>query len=57
MPEHRRPKVIVMTAIYRSELYRLEATIKYQADGYLRKPFKIEDLTQCIQSLLLDETQ
>lgn len=52
LPNSRRTKVIVMTAIYKSDNYRNEATRKFQADDYLQKPFHVEELMQKVNALL-----
>jgi CheY-like chemotaxis protein len=52
LPNNRRTKVIVMTAIYRSDSYRCEATQKFQADDYLKKPFHVEEIMKKVNALL-----
>jgi DNA-binding response OmpR family regulator len=46
------PKVIILTAIYTSMTYRLEAKFDYGADDYLKKPIEESELLSCIQKHL-----
>lgn len=44
--------VVMMTGVYKSVQYQVEAQLKYQADDFLVKPFKPEDLIAKIRRLL-----
>lgn len=44
--------VIMMTGVYKSVQYQVEAQLKYKADDFLVKPFKPEDLVAKILRLL-----
>lgn len=52
LPNYRRTKVIVMTAIYKDDSYRSEVTQKFCADGFLNKPFRVEQLMETVNKLL-----
>ena len=41
-----------MTGVYKSVQYQVEAHLKYQADDFLVKPFKPEDLIAKILRIL-----
>lgn len=44
--------VVMMTGVYKSVQYQVEAQLKYQADDFLVKPFKPEDLIAKILRIL-----
>jgi DNA-binding response OmpR family regulator len=44
--------VVMMTGVYKSVQYQVEAHLKYQADDFLVKPFKPEDLIAKILRIL-----
>lgn len=50
IPYH--PKIIIMTAIYKSEAYKIEAWKDFKVDDYIYKPFDVEDLLQRVKKQL-----
>jgi CheY-like chemotaxis protein len=48
----KKPKIILMTGVYRKPQYRTDVIGTYQADEYLTKPFKKDQLLSLIDRLL-----
>lgn len=51
-PEIATPKIIVMTSVYRGEVYENEARDKYGVDEYLEKPIPMQTLRATLSDLL-----
>lgn len=47
-----RPKVIIMTGVYKSEAYKIEAWKDFKVDDYIYKPFDMDDLVKRVKKQL-----
>lgn len=47
-----RPKIIIMSSVYKGPKYRFEVTYTYKADEYITKPFEKSELLSKIHALL-----
>jgi DNA-binding response OmpR family regulator len=47
----KRPKIIIMSSVYKGLKYKYETKGQYHADEYLQKPFKKEELLAKIEAL------
>jgi DNA-binding response OmpR family regulator len=50
----KKPKIILMTGVYRKPQYKTDVIGTYHADEYLTKPFRKEQLISLIDRLLKD---
>jgi CheY-like chemotaxis protein len=48
MDRQYRPRIVLMTAIYKNTRYQNEAKLKYGIDSYLIKPFSSEQLEEAL---------
>jgi len=48
----KKPKIILMTGVYRKPQYKMDVIGTYHADEYLTKPFKKDQLISLIEKLL-----
>ena len=48
----KKPKIILMTGVYRKPQYKMAVMGRYHADEYLTKPFRKEQLISLIDKLL-----
>lgn len=48
------PKVVIMTAVYKSEVYKIEAWKDFKVDDYIYKPFDVDDLVKRVKKQLGD---
>lgn len=46
------PKIIIMTAVYKSEAYKIEAWKDFKVDDYIYKPFDVDDLIKRVKKQL-----
>ena len=46
-PEYR-PRIVIVTAVYKSQRYRSEAKLQFGVDHYLVKPVKKEDVAAAV---------
>jgi len=48
----KKPKIIIMSSVYKGLKYKYETKGKYHADDYLQKPIRKEELLAMINSLI-----
>jgi CheY-like chemotaxis protein len=46
-PEYR-PRIVIITAVYKSQKYQSEAKLQFGVDRYLLKPVKKDDVAEAV---------